>query len=128
MAKKFLRRIWGRYSKLGKRRKKKQVWRKPTGRDNKMREKRKGYPAVVSVGYKQDKKLRGNLEGKTPRLVQNVKDLESIKKNEIAIIGNIGKKKKIEIAKKAKEMKIEIYNLNAKTFLKKIDKSKENKK
>ncbi|MCK5043549.1 50S ribosomal protein L32e [Candidatus Pacearchaeota archaeon] len=128
MAKKFLRRIWGRYSKLGKRRKKKQVWRKPTGRDNKMREKRKGYPAVVSVGYKQDKKLRGSLEGKTPILVQNVKDLESLKKNEIAIVGNIGKKKKIEIAKKAKEMKIEIHNLNAKTFLKKIDKSKENKK
>ena len=38
---KFLRRTWSRYSKLGKRRKKKQVWRKPTGRDNKMREKRK---------------------------------------------------------------------------------------
>jgi large subunit ribosomal protein L32e len=128
MAKKFLRRIWGRYSKLGKRRKKKQVWRKPTGRDNKMREKRKGYPAVVNVGYKKDKKSKGNIEGKTPVLVQNVKDLESIKKHEIAIVGNIGKKKKIEIAKKAKEMKIEIYNLNIKTFLKKIDKTKENKK
>jgi ribosomal protein L32E len=38
---KFLRRIWSRYSKLGKKRKKKQVWRKPRGRDNKMREKRK---------------------------------------------------------------------------------------
>ena len=128
MAKKFLRRIWGRYSKLGKRRKKKQTWRKPTGRDNKMRERRKGYPVVVSVGYKQDKKLRGSIKNKTPRLIQNVKSLESIKKNEIVIIGNVGKKKKIEIVKKAKEMKIEIHNLNIKTFLKKFDKIKENKK
>lgn len=128
MAKKFLRRIWGRYSKLGKRRKKKQVWRKPTGRDNKMREKRKGYPAVVSVGYKQDKKLRGSIKNKTPILIQNAKGLESIKKNELVIVGNVGKKKKIEIAKKAKEMKIEIHNLNIKTFLKKFDKIKEKKK
>jgi len=37
--KKFLRRTWSRYSKLGRKRKKKQKWRKPTGRDNKMREK-----------------------------------------------------------------------------------------
>jgi large subunit ribosomal protein L32e len=128
MAKKFLRRIWGRYSKLGKRRKKKQTWRKPTGRDNKMRERRKGYPAVISVGYKQDKKLRGSIKNKTPVLVQNVKGLESIKKNEIVIVGNVGKKKKIEIAKKAKEMKIDVHNLNTKTFLKKVDKVKENKK
>lgn len=128
MAKKFLRRIWGRYSKLGKRRKKKQIWRKPTGRDNKMRERRKGYPAVVSIGYKQDKKVRGSIKNKTPILIQNVKDLESIKKNEIVIVGNVGKKKKIEIVKKAKEMKIEIHNLNIKTFLKKFDKIKEKKK
>ena len=128
MAKKFLRRIWGRYSKLGKRRKKKQVWRKPTGRDNKMREKRKGYPTVVSVGYKQDKKLRGNIKDKTPVLVQNVEGLELIKKNEIVIVGNVGKKKKIEIVKKAKEMKIKIHNLNIKTFLKKFEKIKEKKK
>lgn len=49
--KKFKRRTWSRYSKLGRKRKKKQVWRKPTGRDNKMREKRKSYPKVVSTGY-----------------------------------------------------------------------------
>ena len=39
---KFKRRIWNRYSKLGKKRKKKQVWRRPTGRDNPMREKKRG--------------------------------------------------------------------------------------
>ena len=59
--KKFLRRTWNRYSKLGKRRKKKQVWRRPTGRDNKMREKRRGYPAVVSLGYRKEKNTRGKI-------------------------------------------------------------------
>jgi len=121
---KFLRRIWSRYSKLGKRRKKKQVWRKPKGRDNKMREKRKGYPVVVSIGYKQDKKLRGAIGGANAVLIKNVAELEKVKKNEVIIIGNIGKKKKIEVAKKAKEMKIEVHNLNIEKFLEKINKKK----
>jgi len=126
---KFLRRTGDRYSKLGKGRKKKQKWRRPTGRDNKMREKRKGYPAVVKIGYKQDKKSSGMLENsKKPVMIMNVKDLEKIKKNEIGIIGNIGKKKKIEIANIAKEKKIEFKNLNVKKFLKKIKKSEDKKK
>jgi len=120
---KFLRRTGERYSKLGKGRKKKQKWRKPTGRDNKMREKRKGYPAVVKIGYKQDKKLSGAIDEKTSVMIMNIRDLEKIKKNEIGIIGKIGQKKKIEIAKIAKEKKIEIYNLNTGKFLKKIEKT-----
>lgn len=125
---KFLRRTWNRYAKLGKGRKKKQVWRKPTGRHNKMREKRKGSPAVVSIGYKSNKKLNSK---KFVR-IYNLNDLEKIKENEIAIVGNVGKKKKIEIAKrllqirsgspkdsqtKAKEMKIKVYNMNPEKFL-----------
>ncbi len=41
--KKFLRRNWNKYKRIGKGNKKKQKWRKPRGRDNKMREKRRGY-------------------------------------------------------------------------------------
>jgi len=120
MAKKFLRRDSVRYSKLGK--KKKQKWKKPAGRDNKMREKRRGYPKVVSIGYKKEKKLR-----KSAVIVKNVKDLETMKKDNIIIIGKVGKKKKIEIAKKAKELKIKIRNLNVEKFLKKIGKIAEAK-
>lgn len=124
--KKFLRRVLNRHSKLGKNRKKKHKWRRPTGRDNKMRERRKGYPKVVSVGYKKEK-TRG-VEEKKPRIVSNLKELEKIKNEEI-IIGKIGKRKKMEIVKKAKEMKIKIHNLNVEKFLKKFDKKpKENKK
>ena len=118
---KFLRRTWSRYAKLGKGRKKKQVWRRPTGRHNKMREKRKGSAAVVSIGYRSNRKLRDRKIIK----INNVKDLEKMKKNEVAIIGGIGKRKKIEVAKKAKEMKIEIYNMNPEKFLKLNTKKKE---
>ncbi len=128
MKKKFLRRVWSRYSKLGKRRKKKQVWRKPKGRDNKMREKRKGYPAIVNIGYKKDAKSRGKIQDKQIVIIMNIKDLEKIKKNQIAIIGKIGKKKKIEIAEKAKDKKIQVHNLNIEKFLKKKIKSKKEEK
>lgn len=125
---KFLRRGWNRFSKLGKGRKKKQVWRNPNGRDNKMREKRRGYPAVISVGYKKDKTLRGKLDEKNPVIVLNVFDLEKLGKNEIAIIGKVGMKKKLELANFAKEKKIEIYNMNAEKFLKLNGKKKKDKK
>ena len=125
---KFVRRIWNRYSKLGKRRKKKQVWRRPTGRDNKMREKRRGYPVVVSIGYQKNKEIKGKIRGKKPIMVNNIKDLEKIKKNEIIILGHMGKKKKIELSKKAKEKGLEIYNLNIKKFLKKNTKKKNESK
>ena len=130
---KFLRRTSVRLSKLGKRRKKKQVWRKPTGRDNKMREQRRGKPPVVSIGYSTDKNSRGKIKGKTPIFVKNIRELEKIGKQDIIILGNIGKKKKIELAKKANELQIEVANLNTKKFLKKNEKkletkNKENKK
>ena len=115
---KFLRRTSNRYSKLGKNRKKKQVWRRPRGRDNKMREKRKGYPATVSIGYR-----KGDSERKEIKIIKNIKDLEKIDKKKILVIGKIGRKNKIEIAKKLKEMKIEPSNLNVKKFLKSIDKN-----
>lgn len=125
---KFLRRTWKRYSKLGRKRKKKQVWKRPKGRDNKMREKRKGYPVVVSLGYKKPKKIMHKLKEKTPVIVNNVGDIEKIKKNEIAIIGHVGKKKKIEIIKKIKEKKIVVYNVNVNKFLKELNKKPDKNK
>jgi len=122
MKRKFLRRSNDRYSKLGLRRKKKQKWRKPTGRDNKMREKRRGYMSVVSIGYKKPK------DNKEKIIIRNLKDLEGVGKGNIAIVGNVGKKKRIEIAKKAEKKKIKIQNMNTKKFMKKIEKVKEAQK
>jgi len=125
---KFLRHTAHKYSKLGLRRKKKKVWRRPTGRDNKMREQRRGHPAIVSIGYSTNKKTRGNIMEKTPVMVRNVQDLQKVQKNQIVMLSNVGKKKRIEIAKKAKELKIEVYNLNSEKFLKLNDKKTEVKK
>jgi large subunit ribosomal protein L32e len=122
----FLRRTWKRYSKLGGGRKKKQVYRKPTGRDNKMREKKKGHPATVSVGYRSENKKRYKIKSKTPIMIYSIKDLENIGKEEIGIVGNVGKIKKIKIVKLAKERGIPLKNINAKNYLKKnIERKKE---
>ncbi len=112
VTKKFLRRNWDKRSRLGKKRKNKQVWRKPKGRHNKMRERQRGYPAIVRIGYKQAEKEQ-------LKLIKNLNELSAIKTGESIIIGKIGKKKKMEIVKIAKEKKIKILNINVKKFEKK---------
>lgn len=124
----FLRRDSAKISKLGKSRKKKQVWRRPTGRDNKMREKRKGYGPTVSIGYKQNSISRGMIEQKVPVYVENVKQLKKLRENEVPVLGNVGMKKKIEIAKEAVKMDIKIHNLNSKKFLKETELKSRGKK
>ncbi len=123
---KFIRRNWTKASRLGKGRKKKQVWRAPKGRHSKTRKKRKGYPIKVMVGFKQENKGRNMIKNQKPVIVNNLKELEKIKKGEIAVVGNVGAKKKIEIAKMAKEKEIPIHNLNVNKMLKEIEK-KENR-
>ncbi len=121
MKKKFIRRDWARFSKLGKKRKKKQVWRRAKGRDNKIREKRKGYPIKVMIGFKQ-KKNEVN-----PITISSLKGLEMIKKGEKIVIGRVGMKKRIEIAKKAKEKGLVFVNMNINKILKKAEKKNKEK-
>jgi large subunit ribosomal protein L32e len=112
--KKFVRRDAHKFSRIGKGRKKLQKWRKPKGRHNKMREKRFSYPASPNVGYKKPKNEAGKVKGLNPVMVYNIKDLESVKKNMIAVVGKIGARKKIEILKKADEMKVPVANVGGK--------------
>lgn len=126
MSKEFKRRSWTRVSRLGKNRKNKQTWRRAKGRHNKVREKRKGYPIKVMIGFKQSREGSKNVV-----MVYNLADLNQIQKGETIILGKVGQKKKIEIAKYAKEKGIQIENLNVNKILKKADKNnkpKENKK
>jgi len=113
----FLRRDAKRFSKFGKGNGKKASWRKPKGRDNKMREKKRGYAPVVSVGYGTDKKKEKNIIR-----ISNIKDLVKINKEQIGFVEKMGEKKKIEIVKKAKEMKIQLKNINVESFLKNNEK------
>jgi len=89
-----------------------------------MREKRKGRPAVVSVGYKREKSNFGKIDDKEVIRIVNVRDLEKVSKNQAGLIAKIGNKKRLEILKKAKEMKIEIVNHNIDKKIKKITKEK----
>ena len=111
---KFLRRNISLHIRIGsKRRRGRQTWRRPKGRDNKIRESKKGRPPLVSIGYGGKKDKVG-----IP-VIYNMKDLENAAKYKEVILGKVGKKKKIEILKKALEMKINIQNVNTKKFLKK---------
>ncbi|MBS3076116.1 50S ribosomal protein L32e [Candidatus Pacearchaeota archaeon] len=119
--KQFLRHVWHKHSKLGRGRKKKQKWKKPTGRDNKMREKIRGHPVSVSIGYRSDKAVRDKLKDKERVMIKNIQDLLKIKANQIGVVAKVGNKKRIEIVKKAKESKIQLYNINPDKFLEKIN-------
>lgn len=122
---KFIRRNWDKYSRLGKKRKKKQVWRRAKGRHNKVREKRKGYPVKVMIGFRKKKEERDLIENKKLVVINNLRELERIQKGEMAIVGKVGGKKKIEIAQKAKEKGILIHNININKILKKVEKKKQ---
>ncbi|MBI2448970.1 hypothetical protein HYV49_01605 [Candidatus Pacearchaeota archaeon] len=104
MAKIFLRRNWNKYKRLGLRNKKKQVWRKPKGIHNKMRENRRGYSAIVRIGYRKGRKNRGRIEGFIPVVVRNLSDLSNVGNDNIVIIGKVGKKKRQIILDKIKEL------------------------
>ena len=129
MAKKiFLRRDSTRFSKFGRKRKKILGWRKPKGRDNKMREKRKGYSKVVSIGYSANKSKKGKLKNKIKIEIKNINDLNKLNKENIGVVGGIGKNMKIKIANAAKDMKVELFNLNPISFLKNLEKKQRNNK
>jgi len=133
MKKRFLRSKWHIFSKLGKGRRKKQVWRRAKGRHSKIREKRKGYSKMPSVGFRSPKVERGKIGGMMPVMINNVKDTLKIGKNEIAVMSSkVGAFKKAEIAKKAVEMNIKFLNFNPEKYLENFKeektKSGENKK
>lgn len=113
----FMRTDFRKKSKLGVRRKKKQVYRKAKGRDNKIRLNMKGHVRKVKVGFKNNKKERDLINGLVVLRIKTLEDLKGIKEGQIVIVGKVGMKKKIEIANYAKENKIRLFNLNSERFL-----------
>jgi len=110
----FLRTDWHKMSVLGWGRKKKQKWRKASGRHNKIRKKQKGHQKMPSIGYRSPRLVRGSINGKLPIIISNVMELKNIQNEKIVIISsNVGKKKRIDIINEAKKSGIKILNLNA---------------
>ena len=103
-------------------------WRKPKGKDNKMRKQKAGVPAIVKVGYRGPKAARGlHPSGYTDNVVHNVAEISKLDpKNDAARIAHtVGKKKRIEMIAKATQLGIKV--LNAGKLAPKKEESKEKK-
>lgn len=93
-------------------------WRKPKGIDNHQRKQKKGWPALVKIGYGGPKIARGlHPSGYTDNLVYNLKDLEKLnpKTDGVRFGHGVGKKKRLEIITKAKEMNFKVFNARVST-------------
>ena len=112
---KFIRTDSFRFSKIGRNRKKLQVWRGAKGLHSKLRRRKKGYPAIPTIGYCAPRKTVNQISGLYPVLVHNVAELSVLNKvTQGAIIAKIGARKKIDVLKKADELGIKILNLRSK--------------
>lgn len=106
-APKFRRQEWFRFTKLG------EKWRKPRGSDSKMRLGIRGKPAVVSVGYRSPRSVRGiHPSGLGEILVHGPRDLEGLDagKQAIRIASGVGGRKREKILARAKELGIRVLN------------------
>lgn len=89
-------------------------WRNPSrSLDNKIRLQKKGYPAKVKVGYRGPSLVRGlHPSGFREVLVDSPRDLEEIDPSTqaIRIASAVGRRKRVEIIRRARELGIRILN------------------
>ena len=103
----FLRQEWFRFPRLGLK------WRKPRGMHSKMRMHYKYRPAVVSIGYRGPKEVRGlHSSGFKEVLIHNPKQLDGIdpKLQAVRIGSSVGTKKRLDIEAKADGLGIRVLN------------------
>jgi large subunit ribosomal protein L32e len=88
-------------------------WRKPKGKDNKMRKQVSGVPRIVKIGYRGPKYARGfHPSGYTDNIVFNVNDLYKLdpKRDAARLAHTVGARKRKEIILQATTMNIKILN------------------
>ena len=88
-------------------------WRKPKGKDNKMRKQFSGVPPIVKIGYRGPKAARGlHPSGYIDRLVFNVNDLTRLDatKDAARLAHTVGTRKRKEILAKATNLGIKVLN------------------
>jgi large subunit ribosomal protein L32e len=100
-------------------------WRKPTGSHSKVRHQLRGYVKRVEPGYRSPAAIRGtHKSGLFPVIINNIADLNRVNKEKqgIVIAARLGKRKKVLVLNKAKELGITILNVkNVDAFVKSVD-------
>ncbi|MEA3430985.1 MAG: eL32 family ribosomal protein [Nanoarchaeota archaeon] len=111
-----------------------QKWRKARGSDNKVRIGFKSYRKKVNIGYGSPREVKDlDASGLMPVVICNKGDLSKVQeKNGIVFSSNLGMKKRIDLVKKALELKLNVLNIkDPENFIKsheeKIAKKKEKK-
>jgi large subunit ribosomal protein L32e len=104
-------------------------WKRPRGIQSKMRHKFKGYPIMVSKGWRSPVAVRGlNNKGYETVLVHKASDLDHVEKHHAIIVAaTVGNKKRMEIIEKAEKLNIPIANIKVDKFKEKIAKIKAGK-
>ncbi|MBS3095242.1 50S ribosomal protein L32e [Candidatus Woesearchaeota archaeon] len=92
----------------------KKTWRKAKGIHSKMRRKMAGHILMPNPGFGSPRIVKGmNSDGLREIIVYNAKDLENVKDGYCAVISrNVGMRKRIMIASKAKGLGMKIANIS----------------
>ena len=99
------------------------VWRKPKGRQNKMRLNKKGYARSRSTGYSSPKLSYGlSREGFIQTVITSITQLAGLdpKKNAIIVSRTLGLRRKQEIILAANKQNIKILNIDIVKFEEKV--------
>ena len=99
-------------------------WRKPKGIHSKIRHHFKGRRKMPSPGYKSPAAVKGlHSTGLEIIRVFSADEVPKIKKESqgIVVSGNAGKRKKLEILRKAKELNVQVLNLKIDEAIQKIE-------
>jgi len=109
---------------LGFKKRVKSRWRKPRGTHNKKRMRLAFTGASPNIGYKSPDSVRGKgASGLVEVMVSNPEQLEGLKEVVLRISGKVGKKKRLEIQKKAKAMNLRVLNVRKGTAEKSAQKA-----
>ena len=92
-------------------------WRRPRGKDSKLRLQRSGWPPLVKIGYRTPRKYRDlHPSGYREVLVYRPEDLRGLdpEVHAVRIAGSVGMKKRLQIVEEAEKLGLKILNPPAK--------------